>query len=823
MRLYALFALLFLTSRLLAINLTGTLKDAESGEAVPYASIALKQGNKVLRGTMSNDAGAWEIVDVKPGDYSVEASLMGYVPATKQFRLSGKNKSVNLGTLTLSQDSKQLQEVEVVAQGSQARFEIDKKVFSVDQSIAAAGGDATEVLQGIPSVEVDPDGEISLRNSSSVEIWINGKPSGLDEENRAQVLEQMPAENIQSIEVITNPSAKYSPEGSSGIINIVLKKERKAGFYGSVNGGLNHDAHSDRVGGKLGTTLNFNVGKWDGNFNATYRDNYRGDNFSSTRTFLNSDATPTSLLLQDRFTRNRRQGFNVGSQLSYRLADNHSLSLTANFSDRDNDHYRSLDYERRDAATQSVTQSYNRISSGYNDQRFINTSLDHTWNIDTLGTSLISSFSYSNYYSNKNYNYLQAASALDQNQISHNNNNTYEFKSDFSRHRRKTIWEAGVNYKYVNRHNLSNVENRTGAFYLTNPALRNDYHYSEALYAGYLSFGSRYHGFSYSLGLRGEYISISNSTNDVSNPDKGYFEPFPTIFVSYALPADQEVQFNYTRRINRPRGHNLNSYRDLSDSSNISFGNPDLNPEFVSAFELNYIKQWEQHTFSASLYYHHTSDVIQRFQFLATTPAADTTLYSSYLNLTRRNRVGAELVSKNTITRWFNLTTTLNLYYDQLDDCDFTPPATMLIGSLTPLSPSIHLNGDEDFSWTVKALANLMFTRTFSGQLTANYNSEKIIAQGTQDGFFTLDLGLRKTFFNKRLSTSFTVRDLLYTRKIVQRTSSEGYTQISTRRPFGPRFRLNLAYNFGNNKSKRRGSKRSDDDENSPIDTIEEF
>lgn len=802
-----------------ALTVIGTLVDEATGEPIPFASIALKQDNKVLRGTMSNEIGEWEITDLSVGAYSIEASLMGYEPAIKRFNLSGKTKEANLGTILMHEDSRQLQEVEVVAQGSQARFDIDKKVFSVDQNIAAAGGDATEVLQGIPSVEVDPDGEISLRNSSNVEIWINGKPSGLDDESRAQVLEQMPAENIESVEIITNPGAKYSPEGSSGIINIVLKKDRKAGIYGSVTGGVNHDAHSDRVGGKLGSAINFNVGRWDGTVNATYNDNYRGDNYESDRKYLDNGGNVLSVAHQDRYTRTRRQGVNVGTLLNYRLADNHSLGLMATFNQRMWDYERKLKYEKRAIANDSVERNYIRYADGTNKPRYINTSFTHTWKVDSFGSTLITSAGYSNYYARKNYNYLQTSGGnMDQNQLSHNDNNTYEFKSDFNRRRNKRTWDAGVNFKYVSRKNISDIENNAGGTYVIDPVLHNDYRYKEALYAAYVSYGSRIRNFSYSAGLRGEYIDIRNSTNDVANPRKHYFESFPTVFLSYALPKDNEIQLSYTRRINRPRGSHLNSYKDFSDSSNIKFGNPDLDPEFVSAIEMNYIKQWTQHTFSASLYYQHTSDVIQRFSFLD----ADSTLYSSYLNLTKRNRMGMELVLKNTVTKFLNLTSTLNLYYDRIEACDFTLPATMT-QAITPLYSTIHLDGDEDFSWTAKVLANMMFTKTFTGQLTANYNSEKIIAQGTQDGFFTLDLGLRKTFWNKKLSASFTARDLLYTRKIVQRTHSEGFTQVSTRRPFGPRFRLNVTYNFGNNKSKKKGDRRSDDDENNVFDNVEEF
>src|SRR5690606_6674167 len=215
----------------------GKIVDESTNRPLDFVNVALlTEGNPApTTGVVSDEDGNFYLPNVPNGKYTLRISFVGYNPIELPLNLS--DKELNMGLIKLREDSKTLNEVQVVGQGSQMRFEIDKKIFTVDQNISAAGGSATEVLQNIPSIDVDNEGNVSLRNSTSVEVWINGKPSGLTADNRAQILQQMPAESIESIEIMTNPSARYNPEGTSGIINLVLKKNRKAGYYGSVSAG----------------------------------------------------------------------------------------------------------------------------------------------------------------------------------------------------------------------------------------------------------------------------------------------------------------------------------------------------------------------------------------------------------------------------------------------------------------------------------------------------------------------------------------------------------------------------------------------------------
>lgn len=780
------------------ITIKGVVKEESTQEIMSFVNVSLNKNGNPIKGEMTDENGKFSFSSLSTGQYSILITFMGYKTIERKINLTGKIKNVDLGEMFLQEDSQMLKEVEVVAQGSQARFDIDKKVFSVDQSIAAAGGDASEVLQGIPSIEIDTDGEVSLRNSTNVEIWINGKASGLSDENRAQILEQMPAESIESIEVITNPSAKYSPEGSAGIINIVLKKDRKAGYYGSVNAGADHAIRSDKVGAKVGANINFNVGKLDGYANVGFNNDYRGGEGMVNRNYYEMGNLSRSME-QKSWRLNNRMGLTARVGLNYNINEKHTVGVAGYIMSRWQDENRKLTNKNLDE-NQILQNEYTKLTHGKRSPISGNATIDHTWEIDKFGSSLKSNFTYSRYTDEGLTNYVQDNIGLDQNQTKISNNSTYEFKSDFVKKIKEHQIDAGVNVRYQTRNTEGEVTNNTEGTYITDPSLSDYFDYSEQLYALYASYGARWGNFSMQIGVRGEYTIVNVEGNGVKAKTKSYFQPFPTAFFSYSLPQNNEIQINYTRRINRPRGSRLNPYRDLSDSTNISFGNPDLNPEFVNALELNHIKSWENHTLSTSLYYRYTDNIVQRVQFLDNNNIMNTT----YMNVAQQQTAGGEFVLKDSFTKWFNLTTTINLYYERLEETNFK----------LPNSPqTLHIESENAFSWSAKLMGNFLFTKYFNGQITGGYNSPRLIPQGKTDGFFTLDIGLKHSFLDRKLNLSLTARNVLNTRKMRQETKNTDFHQISEFCPFGPNFRLTLTYSFGNGKKKKSAnpSDRSED------------
>lgn len=276
-------------------SVKGKVTDGKTGEAMEFVNVGVRKVDSPtpLTGTITDQMGMFHIANLEPGSYVLVVSFIGYNTLEKNFTITPQKKDVNFAALSLKNDSQMLEEVKITGQRSQMKFEIDKKVFNVDQNISSTGGSASDVLSNIPSVEVDNDGEVSLRGSSSVTIWINGKASGLSADNRAQILEQLPAESIEKIEVLTNPSAKYSPEGTSGIINIVLKQDRKAGYYGSLQAGVD-----TRGGWNASGNINFNTGKWDAYASLGYRRRMFEGGGVSKRNNLNEAGEAVSYLNQ---------------------------------------------------------------------------------------------------------------------------------------------------------------------------------------------------------------------------------------------------------------------------------------------------------------------------------------------------------------------------------------------------------------------------------------------------------------------------------------------------------------------------------------------
>jgi Outer membrane cobalamin receptor protein len=314
--------LLLTTLSIYAADIKGIVLEPDKSTA-EYVTVVLKLPGETqnITGTTTDLDGRFLLSNVKKGSYVLEVSMIGYKTVTKNITVANDDSEVNLKNIILEEDSKLLDQVEVVAQASQMHFDIDKKVFDVDQNLASAGASASEVLEHIPSVSVDQDGEVSLRNSTNVEVWINGKPSGLDSDNRAQILQQMPAGSIEKVEIITNPSAKYSPEGTAGIINLVLKKDRKVGYYGSLEAGLGYQ-WKGMLEPRFSGNFNFNSSLVDFYINAGLRThNMKGSGTTDRWTFTpGTNRTDTLTFLgQDNIGKHGNNGVFVRTGVDFHL------------------------------------------------------------------------------------------------------------------------------------------------------------------------------------------------------------------------------------------------------------------------------------------------------------------------------------------------------------------------------------------------------------------------------------------------------------------------------------------------------------------------
>ena len=786
-----------------AIGIKGTIVDSGDQTPLDFVNVALfKQGSKTpVVGVITDKYGVFNIPSVASGKYNLRISYVGYSTINQVLAVEGK--SVNVGTIKMDEDSKKLGEVVVVGQNSQMRFDIDKKVFSVDQNIAAAGGSASDVLKNIPSVTVDNDGNVSLRKDGNVEVWINGKASGLTADNRAQILQQMPAESIESVEIMTNPSAKFSPEGSAGIINIVMKQQHKAGYYGSVSGGLTMPDNG-KLGKNLGASINYSSSKFDAYINLGYRAmSFNGGGNTNRRNWNGSD---TTLLKQNNSMNTSFSGLFMRVGIDYHLDTKNTVGLSGFGMTGSGDQQNSTQYSLTNITTNPATalRDYSQINTGTGNRPSLNLNMDYKHDFDKKGSNLTASVSYSNHNRGGDNNYLQKDSTNNPtsniSQSTDNKNTEWDFKVDYTNKisegsKLEAGWESTLNNRTSSTSGIDNLRSTPANI----PSYYDNFNYNEQIHAGYLTYGNKIDKLSYQLGLRGELLTKkSTNTSKIGEtnvdtiqviPSKNFFHVFPSVYLSYSLPNNSELQLNYSNRVNRPRGQQINPFKNFSDSTNITYGNPDLKPQYSSSLELNYIKMWDAQSLSTSLYYHHTDDVIQNVRFLH-----NGVMESTYANVTKSQDAGLELISKNRLFKILSLTSSFNLYYSKLDSSNYENPYDKTL--------KIPIAGQSNVSWSANILANFILSKTFSGQITGQYSSPKIIAQGTQNAKYSVDLGVRQTFLNRNLSVSLNVRDILNSDRTKTTTSGSGFSQYSSSYFHGRMYGVSVSYNFGNMKPK---------------------
>jgi outer membrane receptor protein involved in Fe transport len=795
----------------------GQVVDANTQSPIDFVNVVLYKANSETPavGVSTDTNGNFILPKVQDGRYTLKISFIGYNPVALPLNIDGKE--LNMGVIKLVENNKMLKEVQVLGQGTQMKFEIDKKVFSVDQNIASAGGSATEVLQNIPSVDVDNEGNVSLRNNANVEVWINGKPSGLTADNRAQILQQMPAESIDNIEIMTNPSAKFSPEGTAGIINIVLKKNRKAGYFGSLTGGLSYADGTEKPVANLGVNINYSSGKVDAYFNAGYRAmKFMSKGETERYNFSGNDTL--SFLDQNTNRVRSRGGIFIRTGADFHLNDKNTLSING---------FTMQGGGGTDATTKNILtdfssgtfRSFVRDITEDGDRQSYNISLDHRYEFDKKGSNIFTSVSYSRNNTEGTQAYQQTsysnpaltgigAKTQDVTQSADDASDEIIAKSDFTRKiSDKTKLEAGWQSSFLMRKSPSSAyDNMTGkeieAYY-------NQFNYNEQNHALYATYGTQIAPkLAFQGGIRAEYLDRWSEYSFKDKEDawktvteKVDYEPqfrlFPSAYITYSLPRNNELQLNYTSRVNRPRDRQIDPFRDYSDSTNISYGNVNLTPEYSSSVEFNYLKSWDEHSLSASAYYRYTDQVIQRVSFMN-----NGTMESTFMNLTKSSSTGLELVAKNRLFRILNLTSSLNFYYEQMDSAVYKNPYDNTVQTTIP--------AQDNFSWGGKVMANIMFGRTTFGQITADYSAPHVIAQGKESASYAIDLGLRQTFFNKMLTLNLMVRDLLNSRSRNTTTWGEGFYQKSNSSFRGRMFGITATYNFGNVKPKPSDKKKPD-------------
>ena len=778
----------------------GFVYDSASKEPLDFVSVGLIDASgRTVSACLTDLEGHFEI-KADYGSYTLKISNVGYADYSTTVDLSEAHPSQHLRRIALQESATEISEVQVIGQRSAMTLDIDKKVFNVEQSLLSEGANATEVLQNIPTVDVDTEGNVSLRNSSNVEIWINGRPSGLSDSDKADILEMLPAESIKSVELITNPSSKYNPEGSAGIINIVLKEDRTGGYMATVNAGLQYQEGSAYPGGNLGINYTYTSKKWDVNLSANARSYHRENGaFTHRTTFSEGD---TTVFNKDIWSDNDRVNGFLRAGFTYHIDSLNGFSVNSFGMYGQHWNNKRMQYQSTIADTLELNAN-ERNTHGHGEMGFYNLSADYrhyfvkdkheiSANITHRGQHNASA---SRYHDTNQSGGL--VSELFQKQTVTNHNNSFSAQVDYlNKFSKKSRLEAGMKADLAfNRSFDQTFDSTVINGWAEDPDKTNPFNYQEQVYAAYASYGNQIRWFSFQVGLRGEYTLIN--ANQYKND---YFQVFPTAYLSFTLPKENELQLNYTRRINRPRGRRINSFKDRSDQTNVTYGNPELMPEFANVVEFNYLKNWDRHTLTASLYYRYTENVIEQVRIVK-----QDTMNTTYENITYAQNAGAELVAKNKLFRdYLDLTTSVSAFYYQLGG-----------------NEEYHISKTENFSWRAKINAGIRIIDNLSAQISANYNSPRLIAQGKVSHNYSMDIGFKAFFLKRKLSLTVSVRDLLNSRfRSDDTTYGDNFYQEAGRTSNGRTYRINLSYKFGDMKGGK-NKKGKDREENSETEDMD--
>lgn len=794
----AIFAFQNLQAQAPSGKIYGIILDEYSKQPLEFATIVLKnKQNQSTLGGLSDEKGRFNIENIKPGTYGLEISYLGYDNYSSEVKITPAELSVNLGEIRIKESAALLDVVEVVGEKNMFQLGGEKKIFNVDRNAISSGGNAMDAMKQIPTLDVSMDGNISLRGSENILIYINGKPSGMTADSKQAILESLPANSIESIELITNPSSKYDADGTAGIINIVLKKNYNRGLNGVASLG-----YATKYKNNAGLSLNFKKNRinftssYNFRFHESYADgiNNRKNIFSDYTNYINSDEN----------SENKRYNGNINLALDIDLTAKATLSfsnvltagggpnneiISTNFLDENEVYYysfiRSRDGNRR---------NFNNTSNIFYTQKFKTAGqrLDISGTYETNTSLNLKHFMQSDF--DEDYNHISLI-PQQENLNTDNRNILSIFQTDYTHPFKKHgQLEAGLKITYRHLYNdfYADSLDRSINDMVLNAAVSNSFAYNEIISAAYISYGGNVKDFNYKLGVRSEQSNITVENNKIEGKFKNnYINVFPSVFMSQRLPKNHELQLSYTYRINRPQPNMLNPFEDFDNPLNIRVGNPYLQPELINALELTYLKNWNSTFLTTSFYFRHTKDVFTRLRTVDPETAIATLNWD---NIDKGQNVGTEIIFRTPITKWWNIMVNGNLFYNAVKG---------------QVPGEDNDNSVNSFQWNTRAMSNFKFWKNAELQLSYRYNSKMEFLQGYINPMHSLDIGIRKDFLkNNKASIAMNVQDLFNTRIFEVYNAGTTFESVANRKWETRIFSVNFTYKFGREENHQR--KRND-------------
>ncbi|WP_223033875.1 TonB-dependent receptor domain-containing protein [Hanstruepera marina] len=794
-------------------SITGTVIDATLNQPLPYVTVILKsEAGETINGTITDNEGKFYIQKIPGGKYSVTIQFIGYKTIDQSISIDQDHKDIDLGTLTLEEEATGLDEVTIVAEVSTIQQKVDRKVVNVGKDLTTAGATASDIMNNIPSVSVDQQtGNISLRGNENVRVMVDGTLSNVP---IAQLLRQIPSTSIKQIELITNPSAKYNPEGMSGIINIILYKNTNIGFNGNVNFGLTKEINA-RFNSSI--DMNYRNGKINlfGNYgnnvgsNNSYGNIYRPDNTSNQ--IFNTDRNGKSHL------------FKVG--LDYYLNDNNTISFFTNQNvfDGKNDGTTDVVYDNGPTERQLFNNTIDNISSQYNlaykhDFKKEGEKLDIEIDYSDFNQEEDANFDFINIAFPPNYeDYVNTDRAQTIVNVDYVNPLNDETKLEAGLEAR--LYDTTVNYKSTGlspNPDQDDIPNNGDEF---RPTPSTYFDYKRDIYSAYVTYGKSKEKWSYQLGVRAETVTVDAiATNFLENEteinpfENDYIQFYPSAFLTYTPSDKNTYQLSYSRRVDRPGVGQVNPIREWSTPLLSNVGNPELEPQFTNSIEANYIRNLEKGSITAGVFYRLIEDEINRAVFV------DRLDFNKYIltfeNFDNTSAYGVELSSNYRPTKWWNFNTSFDLYYRQqkgFTERVIAPPG------VDPTEDDIIVDQvtADNIIWNFRIFNNFKVVKNLDLSLFAMYRGEEEGIQFTRKPMYFVNTGIRYSFLeDNRATVSFNYNDIFNTMAF----EFEGENPVPSVGGFNwesNTWNINISYRFGGNKYRALQRKNRDNNEKS--------
>lgn len=776
------------------VKISGTIIDKASKQALEYATITFinNKNSKSIFGGITNSKGEFDI-EINAGNYDVKIEFISF--KASELKQQNFRESTNLGQIALDEDANQLNEVVIRSEKTTVEIKLDKKVYNVGTDLMVKGGTVSDVLDNIPSVSVDSEGAISLRGNVNVRILIDGKPSNAI--NIAEALRQIPADAIDKVEVVTNPSARYDSEGGGGLLNIILKKGKNKGLNGTV---IASGGNPENYG--LSGNINFKSEKF--NVFTTTGYNYRTNpgRFIFNTEYLNNDGSTRNYINEYRNNERLSKGYNSNFGIDLYLSKTATWTNAVNLRKNNGENPETISYTNFDL-NQVYTNTNYRFSDQINDGINSEYTTNFTKKFKRDGHKLTIDGTFSN---NADNDFSLITSAITEKTSNEQKQNRNMIQTDyvlpFGKSNQIEIGYKGDFNKLITDFKVGTIE--AGGNYLPNMQYTNSLDYREFINALYTQFGTKINKISILLGLRWENSKIEINqlvTNDFNTQKYSNF--FPSAFVTYEISPENSVSLSYSKRISRPRGRQINPFSSYASNINIFKGNPNLKPAFTDALDFGYLKRWEKLTLNTSLYVNKTTDSFQFIRRESGDLVNDTpVILSTPINLATEYRYGFEFTLNYSPYKWWKINSNFNFYKNQTQgDFSYTNTQNIIVKQNFDNSAS---------SWFTRLTSKISLPYKIDWQTNVTYNGAERSAQGKSLSIAVANLGFSKDVLKDKATIAFNVQDIFNSRKRMFETNIpnilNSYTEIqrSVRQ-----ITLSFTYRFNKKKEERTKPQRS--------------